>query len=171
MIKSTLNTASLLLLAIFSTSSIASSPWAVEEAEAAEEEDNQPVVIQQDSRPATMDMDDESMDNAAIPAMEEPMQEEPMQEVTSSQYMEQPAEVTEQQGDVLSLPQNTQAQAIGVRILEFPRRGMSTSKVENELGRPAEIIPAIGQPPISRWVYDDRVVYFERSTVIHVVAK
>ena len=168
MIKSTLNIASLLLLAIFSTSSIASSPWAVEEAEAAEEEDNQPVVIQQDSRPATMDMDDDSMPESAMP---ETNMVEPMQEVTSSQYLEQPVDLTEQQGDVLSVPQNTQAQAIGVRILDFPRRGMSTSKVENELGRPAEIIPAIGQPPISRWVYDDRVVYFERSTVIHVVAK
>ena len=168
MIKSTLNTASLLLLAIFSTSSIASSPWAVEEAEAADEEDSQPVVIQQDSRPATMDMDDEPMPESAMP---EPAMVEPMQEVTSSQYVEPPVAITEQQGDVLSVPQNTQAQAIGVRILDFPRRGMSTSKVENELGRPAEIIPAIGQPPISRWVYDDRVVYFERSTVIHVVAK
>ena len=61
--------------------------------------------------------------------------------------------------------------AAAVRTLDFPRRGMSQDKVQNELGRPGEIIPAIGQPPISRWVYEDRVVYFEYSSVIHVVAK
>ena len=72
---------------------------------------------------------------------------------------------TQQQGDVLK------AQPSAVKVLDFPRRGMSTDKVQNELGRPSTIIPAVGQPPISRWVYDDRTVYFENSSVIHVVAK
>ncbi len=62
-------------------------------------------------------------------------------------------------------------EVIPVNLLSFPTRGMSTGKVENELGRPNEIIAAIGTPPISRWVYNDRTVYFEYSSVIHVVAK
>ena len=59
---------------------------------------------------------------------------------------------------------------LAVRLLDFPRRGMSMDKVQNELGRPSQIAPAVGQPPITTWVYDDRNVYFEYSTVIHVVA-
>lgn len=58
-----------------------------------------------------------------------------------------------------------------VRKVDFPRRGMSEDKVKNELGSPGEIKPAVGQPPISQWVYDDRIVYFEFATVLHVVAK
>jgi len=68
-------------------------------------------------------------------------------------------------GDVLTTPTSS------VFLLDFPRRGMSTDKVKNELGEPAEIVPAVGKPPISRWVYSDRVVFFEGSSVIHVVAK
>ena len=82
-------------------------------------------------------------------------------------------EVTEQHGDALSMPteQSDVATVVSVRTLDFPRRGMTQDKVQNELGRPVEIIPAVGKPPITRWVYDDRIVYFEYSSVIHVVAK
>lgn len=76
--------------------------------------------------------------------------------------------VTETKGDVVSMPED---QPIAVRQLDFPRRGMSQDKVQNELGRPIEIIPPVGKPPITQWVYDDRVVYFEYSSVVHVVAK
>ena len=78
-------------------------------------------------------------------------------------------------GDTLAIPNNdtemVEATAQTIRTLDFPRRGMTQDKVQNELGRPGEIVPAVGQPPISRWIYDDRVVYFEYSSVIHVVAK
>ncbi len=57
-----------------------------------------------------------------------------------------------------------------VRLLDFPRRGMSMDKVQNELGQPLSKVPAVGEPPITRWNYNDRTVYFEGSTVIHVVA-
>ncbi|MCW8956018.1 MAG: hypothetical protein OQL09_03985 [Gammaproteobacteria bacterium] len=73
----------------------------------------------------------------------------------------------QQTGDVL----NMQAQPIMAKSLDFPRRGMTKEKVQNELGRPLEIVPAIGKPPISRWIYNDRIVYFEYSSVVHVVAK
>ena len=78
---------------------------------------------------------------------------------------------TQTTGDVMTMPESVEAQPQAVRKLDFPRRGMSQDKVQNELGRPLEIVPAVGQPPITRWVYNDRVVYFEYSSVIHVVAK
>lgn len=56
-------------------------------------------------------------------------------------------------------------------IIDFPLRGMDMSKVLNELGEPIQRSPAIGKPPITRWVYPDRTVFFEYSHVIHVVAK
>ena len=71
-------------------------------------------------------------------------------------------------GDVLEMqPGDT----IIIDPLDFPRRGMSMDKVQNELGRPAEISPTVGEPPITSWTYPDRIVYFEGSKVIHVVEK
>ena len=61
-------------------------------------------------------------------------------------------------------------ETLPVTLLDFPRRGMSMDKVQNELGRPIQITPAVGTPPITTWVYDDRNVYFEYSKVVHVVA-
>lgn len=80
-----------------------------------------------------------------------------------------PAPVVKQQqtGDVLEM----QSQPMMVKTLAFPRRGMTQDKVQNELGRPLEIVPAVGKPPITRWVYKDRIVYFEFSSVVHVVAR
>ncbi|MDH5518436.1 MAG: hypothetical protein OEY36_11565 [Gammaproteobacteria bacterium] len=56
-------------------------------------------------------------------------------------------------------------------IISFPIRGMSMEKVLSELGQPSTRFPAVGKPPITRWVYPDRTVFFEYSHVIHVVAK
>jgi hypothetical protein len=71
-------------------------------------------------------------------------------------------------GDVLEIQPG---ETIPVTLLDFPRRGMSMDKVENELGRPIEISDTVGDPPITSWTYADRVVYFEYSTVLHVVAR
>ena len=164
MTKFTLNTTSLLLLTLFSTGALANDPWAGLDAPdtgsgVSPIQDDAPVqntapveIMQEDSRPAAMD--------------EEPMPQEQDELVVTPDE----TEVIQQQGDVLNMAP-TQGQPAPVTLLEFPRRGMTTDKVENEMGRPNEIIPAIGQPPISRWVYDDRTVYFEYSTVLHVVAK
>ena len=164
MTKFTLNTSSLLLLTLFSTGALANDPWAGLDApdtgddispiqNDAPVQNTAPVeMMQEDSRPAAMD--------------EEAMPQEQDELVVTPEE----TEVIQQQGDVLNMTP-TQGQPAAVTLLEFPRRGMTTDKVENEMGRPNEIIPAIGQPPISRWVYDDRTVYFEYSTVLHVVAK
>lgn len=51
-----------------------------------------------------------------------------------------------------------------------PARGMSMEKVEAIFGAPSNRVPAIGEPPISRWEYPGFVVYFENHLVIHTVA-
>ncbi len=43
-------------------------------------------------------------------------------------------------------------------------------EVERQCGAPSERIAAVGQPPITRWVYPSFVVYFEHNVVIHAVA-
>lgn len=52
----------------------------------------------------------------------------------------------------------------------LPVRGTSMSQVEARFGAPTERYPAVGQPPITRWVYPGFVVYFEYSHVVHTVA-
>jgi hypothetical protein len=50
-----------------------------------------------------------------------------------------------------------------------PARGLSMADVESRFGAPSERYAAVGQPPISRWVYPSFVVYFEHQTVVHSV--
>jgi len=77
--------------------------------------------------------------------------------------------VTEQvRGDVLELQPGDN---LVINPLDFPVRGMTMDKVQNELGRPVEIAPSVGEPPITRWTYADRVVFFEHALVIHVVER
>ena len=53
---------------------------------------------------------------------------------------------------------------------ELPTRGTSMAQVEARFGAPAERFGAVGQPPITRWVYPSFVVYFEYQHVVHAVA-
>ena len=55
--------------------------------------------------------------------------------------------------------------------LEMPRRGLSMNAVEERYGSPAQVLAAIGDPPITRWVYPDFTVYFEHDLVIHPVPR
>ncbi len=55
--------------------------------------------------------------------------------------------------------------------MELPLRGMKMQQVEERFGAPQEKIPAVGKPPISRWVYADYTVYFEGQYVIHTVTR
>ena len=52
-----------------------------------------------------------------------------------------------------------------------PSRGMSQTSVRSKFGSPAAMKSAVGDPPISRWEYQDFIVYFEYDKVIHAVAK
>ena len=47
-----------------------------------------------------------------------------------------------------------------------PRNNMTQTAVRKAFGDPQVEIPAVGNPPISRWRYADFVVYFERDRVI-----
>lgn len=53
--------------------------------------------------------------------------------------------------------------------IERPARGSSKAQVSNQFGNPAQQTAAVGEPPISRWVYNDFTVYFEGDHVIHSV--
>lgn len=52
-----------------------------------------------------------------------------------------------------------------------PGRGMSMEMVKKRFGEPRTIHPPVGEPPITRWVYEDFSVYFENSHVIHAIDK
>lgn len=52
---------------------------------------------------------------------------------------------------------------------EHPYQGMSQVDVQKKFGDPKDWRDAIGDPPISRWIYDDFTVYFEFDKVIHSV--
>lgn len=54
--------------------------------------------------------------------------------------------------------------------MSTPARGMSMAQVEARYGAPTQRYAAVGQPPITRWVYPSFVVYFEYSHVVHAVA-
>ncbi len=54
---------------------------------------------------------------------------------------------------------------------ERPSRGMTQARVEERYGIPEARNSAVGDPPISSWVYADFVVYFEYDRVIHAVNK
>jgi len=51
----------------------------------------------------------------------------------------------------------------------YPVRGMSMQEVIQQQGEPQSRKGPIGNPPISRWIYQDFSVYFEAGTVIHSV--
>lgn len=50
-----------------------------------------------------------------------------------------------------------------------PTQGMTMQAVEQHYGQPEQKVAAVGEPPISRWVYPDFVVFFEYNLVIHSV--
>ena len=51
-----------------------------------------------------------------------------------------------------------------------PTRGMTMDQVASKFGAPANKVPAVGKPPISRWEYPGFIVYFESQYVIDTVA-
>lgn len=53
--------------------------------------------------------------------------------------------------------------------MELPAKGMSMRQVEAHFGSPEEKRSAVGEPPITRWVYGRFTVYFEQQYVIHAV--
>jgi hypothetical protein len=52
---------------------------------------------------------------------------------------------------------------------QAPQRGLHMDKVTQVYGQPMQLRAAVGDPPITRWVYDGYTVYFEHKHVIHSV--
>lgn len=50
-----------------------------------------------------------------------------------------------------------------------PGHGLTMNQVEQRFGQPESRVPAVGEPPIARWVYPDFTVYFEHQYVINSV--
>lgn len=72
------------------------------------------------------------------------------------------------QAEVLDLPGDNVA---GEQLERpaTPTRGMSKAQVAQRFGTPNTKTPAVGEPPISRWVYDAYTVVFEHEYVLHAV--
>ena len=73
------------------------------------------------------------------------------------------------QADVLLLDSINAAPANNSSGVQRPHRGSSMTIVKGQFGEPAETKAAIGEPPITRWVYPGYTVYFEHEHVIDVV--
>jgi hypothetical protein len=52
---------------------------------------------------------------------------------------------------------------------DLPDNGLSMAQVERRYGSPNRRSAAVGEPPITRWTYDDYSVYFEFELVIDSV--
>ena len=98
---------------------------------------------------------------------------EPIEEARPSSVDLMMQQDNRQTGDVVQLPAKEiqPGETIKIKLLDYPRRGMTMDKVQNEYGQPIAISDSVGKPPITRWTYRDRVVYFEYSSVLHVVAR
>lgn len=55
------------------------------------------------------------------------------------------------------------------KSLDLPAKGMSMKEVRRRYGAAQEVRPPVGEPPITRWVYEGYTVYFEHRHAIHAV--
>lgn len=60
-------------------------------------------------------------------------------------------------------------QAADKQSLGRPFKGMEKHAVQSHFGNPRSQSAAVGEPPISHWVFEDFTVYFEYDSVIHTV--
>lgn len=67
----------------------------------------------------------------------------------------------------VALPDNSAKQT--EFSVQLPGRAMSMETVQKRFGEPTTKYPAVGQPPITKWVYEKFTVYFESEYVIHAV--
>jgi len=162
----TYNTVIALLLASVSFSANANRPAMEEEASNIAQERMQQEKMQQ-------------IQQKQAEAAQQVLQQKASQQIPSSSVnrimQQQPTSNVQHQttGDVLVLPpKEMQAgETITIKKLNTPRRGIKMDAVRRELGPPIATSASVGQPPITRWTYKDRIVYFEHSIVLHVVAR
>ncbi|HEX6929485.1 MAG TPA: hypothetical protein VF267_09560 [Gammaproteobacteria bacterium] len=77
-----------------------------------------------------------------------------------------------ERGDIVVIeevpPAGTPAPAPAADI-DVPTRGMDMDKVRRVYGEPLNMHSAVGDPPITRWDYENYSVFFEYDKVIHSV--
>jgi hypothetical protein len=71
--------------------------------------------------------------------------------------------------EVLEMPGDS-SQMAEPAVAAMPVRGMHKDQVRARFGEPREVKAPVGDPPITRWIYDGYTVYFEYSYVIQSVA-
>jgi hypothetical protein len=52
-----------------------------------------------------------------------------------------------------------------------PKPGSTMTTVEAQFGAPTQRLPAVGEPPITRWEYPGFTVVFEHDRVLHTVVR
>ncbi|WP_395375299.1 hypothetical protein [Marinicella sp. W31] len=72
--------------------------------------------------------------------------------------------VTISNAEVLLIERVEQSQAT-----DRPKRASTMNQVRNQFGEPSRVVSAIGEPPITQWVYSNFTVYFENQYVINTV--
>ena len=65
----------------------------------------------------------------------------------------------------IQIPVGQQAQ--DKQSIARPRAGMKQDQVRNTFGNPVEWTNPVGEPPISKWIYQDFIVVFEYDQVLH----
>jgi hypothetical protein len=53
--------------------------------------------------------------------------------------------------------------------IQTPQNGFTMSQIRQQYGNPVAELPAVGDPPITRWDYDGFSVFFEYDLVLHSV--
>ena len=71
--------------------------------------------------------------------------------------------------DVLLLDVINKEPENSIEGLLRPKNGQTMDKVRSQFGEPLKVNPAVGEPPITRWNYEEYAVYFEHNLVIHSV--
>jgi len=66
-------------------------------------------------------------------------------------------------------PSEIDPSAVVQHLASMPEPGTTMKHVRARLGDPDRIIPPVGDPPITRWVFGQFTVYFENNRVIHSV--
>lgn len=71
------------------------------------------------------------------------------------------------QAEVISIADPDYDVANSPAGVERPRQGMTMQQVEKHFGKAQETRTPVGDPPITRWLYQDFTVFFEHDRVVH----
>lgn len=71
--------------------------------------------------------------------------------------------------DVLTIPNIDSSAGNAPDNVDRPSRGLTMEEVKAQFGEPKQVLPPVGDPPITRWIYEKFTVHFERNYVIDSV--